>query len=84
MPEALPKDELVTFLIRRLAALTRQNETEIGLETSLLDIGLQSIDAVLLCGEVEDAFQVEIDPALIFDHDTLGSFALAVKELMAA
>jgi len=84
MPDVLPGDELVAFLIRRIAALTKQDEAAIGPETSLVDAGLQSIDAVLLCGEVEDAFQVEIDPALIFDHETLGSFAAAVKGLMAA
>jgi hypothetical protein len=43
-----------------------------------VDGGLQSIDAVLLCGEVEDAFQMELDPALIFDHKDVGSFAAAV------
>ena len=44
-------------------------------DSALVDLGLQSIDAVIVCGEVEDEFGIEIDPSEIFEHDTLGTFA---------
>lgn len=42
--------------------------------SDLIGLGLQSIDAVIMCGEVEDRFRVELDPSTIFEHDTVGSF----------
>jgi hypothetical protein len=35
---------------------------------------------VLLCGDVEDRFGVDVDPAAIFEHETLGAFARSVLQ----
>lgn len=70
--------EIVEFVRMRLSALLKTPVEEIKILSSLIDLGLQSVDAVLLCGEVEDAFQVELDPSTIFEHDTVGSFTTEV------
>ncbi|WP_262690564.1 acyl carrier protein [Kordiimonas aestuarii] len=49
-----------------------------------IKLGLESIDAVLVSGEVEDEFGVELSPSAIFDHETLGGFTAEVVRLMEA
>ncbi|MBL3595601.1 acyl carrier protein [Rhodovulum sulfidophilum] len=70
-----PAPEVVDFLTAGIARFTRQDPAAIRPDSALVDLGLQSIDAVLLSGEVEDHFGIELDPATIFEHDTLASFA---------
>jgi acyl carrier protein len=36
----------------------------------------------LLCGDIEDHFNVEIDPADIFEYDTVGAFAQSILTRM--
>ncbi|MBL29468.1 MAG: polyketide synthase [Rhodospirillaceae bacterium] len=72
--------EIIAFLTARLAQLTEQDQAAITTDSVLIDLGLQSIDAVLLCGEIEDRFRIELDPATIFEHDTLGSFSHEIRQ----
>ncbi|TDL88997.1 acyl carrier protein [Meridianimarinicoccus aquatilis] len=74
---------LFSFLREQIAQRTRSAPETISEDMTLSDIGLQSIDAVLVCGEVEDRFNVEIDPAEIFEHDSLREFAQSVLSRMA-
>ncbi|QIE42979.1 acyl carrier protein (plasmid) [Rhodobacteraceae bacterium SC52] len=74
---------LFSFLREQIAQRTRSEPETISEDMTLSDIGLQSIDAVLVCGEVEDRFNVEIDPAEIFEHDSLREFAQSVLSRMA-
>lgn len=83
MTTASARDDVLTFLTRRLAEMTRQGGAVVTADSVFVELGLQSIDAVLLCGEVEDRFGIELDPALIFEHETVGSFAREVGEIVA-
>lgn len=72
------------FLRAQIAKRTNLTLAEVTETSIMVDLGLESIDAVLLCGDTEDQFEIEIDPAMIFEHDTLGSFAREVSALAAA
>lgn len=76
--------DIYNFLSERLARLTRQDVAAIRPDAVLVDLGLQSIDAVLLSGEVEDRFEIELDPATIFEHETLESFAAEISRRLSA
>lgn len=78
------ESQLFTFLREQVAQRTKTSADQIRMDMSLSDLGLQSIDAVLVCGEVEDRFEVEVDPAEIFQYDTLGDFARSIADRMAA
>lgn len=73
---------VLDFLYPRIGEATKTDPSGLGPDTALLDLGLKSIDAVVLSGEVEDAFQVEVNPAMIFEHDTIGGFAAAIGSLL--
>lgn len=66
------RDLLITFLRERVSERTRVPVEEIDLDTNLVGIGVRSIDAVLISGQLEDEFQVDIDPMLMFEFDTIG------------
>lgn len=74
-------DEVAEFVRARISRRTRVPETEIVDATILVDIGLESVDAVLICGEIEDAFQVEVEPSVMFEHDSFGAVVDAVMTL---
>jgi acyl carrier protein len=71
---------VLEFVRAALAERTKVPIGEVDTASVLIDLGLQSIDAVLLCGDVEDEFQVELDPSTIFEHETVGSFVAAVLD----
>lgn len=53
-------------------------------DTDLMELGVRSIDAVLVSGEIEDHFGVEVDPVLLFEHRTVNRVASWVAESLAA
>jgi acyl carrier protein len=76
--------DTAAFLQLRIAHYAKTDPNAVGAGDALVDLGLQSIDAVLLCGDVEDAFRIELDPATIFEHETMGSFAAEIDRRIAA
>jgi len=70
--------DIQDFLLERIAKFTNTEVSQLGPESVLVDLGLQSTDAVILSGQVEDEFQTDISPSMIFEHETLGSFAQAI------
>lgn len=45
----------------------------IDMDMTLHDYGLDSVDAVLMAGELEEAFSVEIDPGTFLQYPTLAA-----------
>lgn len=72
------EEKLLAFVAEQIRIRKKDADLEISADTVLTNVGLQSIEAVLLSGEIEDRFQVEIDPADIFEHETLGSFVQGI------
>lgn len=75
---------VMAYLKTSIADYTELSADQITAESQLTEIGLQSVDAVLVCGNVEEKFEIEIDPSEIFEHETVGSFAGAVADIVDA
>lgn len=75
--------DIMPFLISALAKFTKQDKTAIDPDADLVDMGLQSIDAVILSGDVEDKFGIELDPSTVFEHETLRSFGQEIARRSA-
>jgi acyl carrier protein len=74
--------EIAEFVRARVSHRTRVPAAEIADGTVLADIGLESIDAVLISGEIEDEFQVEVEPSMMFELQTFGEVVAAVTALL--
>jgi acyl carrier protein len=73
--------DVESFVRERISRRTKVPGHEIQDSTVLVDIGLESVDAVLICGEIEDAFEVEVEPSLMFEFETFGAVVDAVMAL---
>jgi phthiocerol/phenolphthiocerol synthesis type-I polyketide synthase B len=66
-----------------LAHLLGVASDSIALDKSLADYGLDSVDAVLMAGELEEALNLEIDPASFLQFDTFEQMIAAVAPTLA-
>ena len=53
----------------------------IALDCSLADYGVDSVDAVVMAGELEFAFDLEIDPATFLQFDTIQAMISALPRM---
>ncbi|MFE6159104.1 acyl carrier protein [Streptomyces sp. NPDC056486] len=67
--------ELCQWLTERLALHVRQSPDAIGLEVPLAAYGLDSVIALSLCGDAEDAYGIELDPTVVYDYPTIVELA---------
>ena len=63
-------EDLQFWVRRHLGRLVGVAPETIVLERKLSDYGLDSVDAVLMAGELEDHFGIEIDPASFIHFTT--------------
>lgn len=49
---------------------------------SFVELGLQSADAVFLCGEIEERFGIQVDPILAFEQDSVAAFIASIMEII--
>jgi aryl carrier-like protein len=66
---------LSSRLREELAAVLSLRATEIDVDVSLRDYGLDSVLAPTFVGRVERALGVELDVLVLFDHPTIAKLA---------
>lgn len=75
-------DEIRSWLIERITHYLPELSGRIGPETELAGQGLDSVYAVALCGEIEDTWQLTIEPTLIWDSETVEALTESVAALV--
>lgn len=84
--ETLPREPaaIERFIILRLAELRKRDPATIDPQRPFNELGIDSLDAVTLTGELEDRLGGAIDPAELFDHPTPRDLAAFLAERAAA
>jgi acyl carrier protein len=72
------EQQLRDWVRGHLARLVGVAQEDIELDRTLGDYGLDSVDAVLMAGELEDALGIEIDPAAFIQFDTFEQMIAAL------
>lgn len=80
--ENIKKDDVVKFIMEKVCELTKQSKDAITEETDLASIGMDSLRAVMMCGYIEEAYSIEVEPILMFEHKTANDAADAVLAIM--
>ncbi len=75
-------DEIRTWLIGRITHYLPHLAGRIGPETELVGQGLDSVYAVALCGEIEDTWQLDIEPTLVWDSENVEALTESVAALV--
>jgi acyl carrier protein len=70
----MKRDELLTFIKSAIS-----EETGVGLESidesqPFIQMGLDSLSSIVILNQIEDKFNVELNPIYFWDYPTLGSF----------
>ncbi|GAB7045399.1 acyl carrier protein [Catenuloplanes indicus] len=72
------------WLIERVAFYIEQPAERVDPDTPLLEMGLDSVYALTICGDVEERFGLIVEPTLPWDHPTVNAMAAHLaKELTA-
>jgi acyl carrier protein len=74
-------DSLTLWLRVKVAHLIEIPLEEVAQDTPLMDLGLDSIVTVQLCGLLSEKIGREVFPTIVFDHSTVASLAAYLVEL---
>ncbi|MFE9324763.1 acyl carrier protein [Nocardia sp. NPDC052278] len=63
------------WLVTRIADYTNRAPHQVDPAVPLAELGLDSVSAVSLCGEIEDRWELDLDPTMVFDYPTITDIA---------
>ncbi|MDW5329453.1 acyl carrier protein [Plantactinospora sp. KLBMP9567] len=64
-----------TWLVGRIAFYLQRPAEEIDADAPLVEIGLDSVYAMTLSGDVEERFDLEVEPTMAWDHPNVNALA---------
>ncbi len=70
-PRPNGREGIQSWLIDRVAYYVGTERGQIGADVPLADLGLDSVYAFALCGEIDDALGIAVEPTLLWDVETL-------------
>ena len=79
----LDTDELCAWLIGRVAQHIEVPADRISPDRRLTELGLDSLQVLTICGELEDRYGIEVDPVQLFAEPTAESVAKRLSEEFA-
>ncbi|MEW2050555.1 acyl carrier protein [Streptomyces sp. NBC_00377] len=71
------------WLVERIAFYLECSREEIDEGAPLVDIGLDSVYALTLCGDVEDRFGLAVEPTMAWDHPTVDAITAHLTQELA-
>lgn len=71
-------DTVVRILAERIAALRQRDPASVDVSRPFNELGVDSLDAMTLLGDVEECFGVVLDAAEIYEHPTPVALARAI------
>ncbi len=69
--------ELRNWMIDYIAAVLKIDAATLSTSATFDSIGLDSVEAVVMTGVMEERFGVDIDPALLFESPSIDEFVAA-------
>lgn len=73
--EAADAGTISAWLTESIADYRQVRPEEIDPDVPLADLGLDSVYALTMCGDIEDRFGLETDPTVAWDHPTINALA---------
>ncbi|MCJ0871759.1 acyl carrier protein [Streptomyces sp. AP-93] len=68
--------EIRDWLVHRVAYFLECPVSQIDATAHLVEIGLDSVYALTLCGDVEDRFGLLVEPTMAWDHPTVDAITV--------
>ena len=74
--------EIVEFVLAKVAMRTKRPLDSLTSDTDLASVGMDSLNAVLVCGYLEHEYELELEPMVMFQYKTAEQVAHAVLNLL--
>jgi acyl carrier protein len=74
-------NEIVTFLREQVIKRVGVSDADLDNDMPLAELGVTSLDAALITGELEERFDMDIDPTTMFECRTINAVAENVASL---
>ena len=71
------------WVIERVAFYLDCRVRDVDPTVPLAETGIDSASAIGLCGDVEDHWQIDADPTLVFDYPTISDIAAFIAGQLA-
>jgi acyl carrier protein len=78
-PEPIDAQALAAWMSQYICAVLGLEEATLDPAASFDSYGLDSAEAVIMAGAMEEEFGVEIEPSLFFDEPTIGGVVAAFR-----
>ncbi|AXL92987.1 polyketide synthase [Streptomyces sp. CB09001] len=75
--------ELTTWLSDRIALYLKRTPQEIDPSVPLAEYGLDSVAALSLCGDIEEDFDLVLEPTVAWDYPTVQALATHLAQSLA-
>jgi acyl carrier protein len=82
--EELEKPDVIELLREKIASHLEIEVDSLDPTRDLDEIGLSSLQAVIISGELEDDLGIEIDPMIMFENKTINEIADNILQLSNA
>jgi acyl carrier protein len=77
-------ESLTTWLAERIALYLKRRPSEIDPSVPLAEYGLDSVAALSLCGDIEEDFDLVLEPTVAWDYPTVQALAQHLMEEFSA
>ena len=74
---------ILGWLTTQLASYLEVSATAVNPMVPLAEMGVDSVHAISLVGDIEMHFDIDVDPTLIFDYPTLARIAEFISTAVA-
>ncbi|MEU8961406.1 acyl carrier protein [Streptomyces sp. NPDC048491] len=74
---------ICSWLVDRVAYYLDRTPAEIDKGTELAEMGLDSVYALTLCGDIEDRFGLVVEPTMAWDHPTIDAITVYLTTELA-
>jgi acyl carrier protein len=75
---------IAEWLIDRIRFYGQVDDQAISVDAPLTDLRLDSIYAMTLCGDIEDTYDISVDPSFLADMNTLGDISRELSARVSA
>ncbi|OMR21944.1 polyketide synthase [Burkholderia pseudomallei] len=82
-PASAHSASIELWLIERIACYLQRAPHEIRPDTPLDEIGLDSVYALTLCGEIEEVLHLTVEPTIAWDYPTVAEIARELDARLA-
>jgi acyl carrier protein len=71
------------WLVQRLSGYLGKSAVELDPQVPLAEYGMSSVDALSLCGDLEDELRIYVDPILVWERPTVDELVVHLAALQA-